>query len=410
MSDISGSFRTLAAVIIVFSGMVRKIYCFNPSHDAALANNTPFYKPSGEIVRMAYDLAVLPVWYAEAGSKVKVSEWKQVELLRSQTGDADLLRGAAWTLEWESAEYVPWGWDPALLHTLRLAEVDEDFLLTDPQMERVRRLSGRQRSAEVLEALKCLPGVCGEAVACRSLHEVEFCMSEMGETVLKAPWSGSGRGIVKVSSASWTQSVEGWVSRILRTQGEVMAEPLYERACDFAMEFFADGCGGVFFLGYSLFETDSHGNYKGNRLCSDERIESLLSAYVPADVLRRVRASLEVELSSLLEDGYKGCLGVDMMVCRVNDEFRVHPCVEINLRMNMGIAAHEINARFVHPRSEGRFRVEHYSAQGQALETHRSLKERYPLQTVDGKIIGGYLSLTGVDADTRYQAYVLVEP
>lgn len=385
-----------------------RIYFFNPAHDMALANNTPFYKSPDEIVRMAYDLAVLPGWYS-SGGKVKIDEWRQVDLLRSQSVGTGLFPDTEWTLEWESGEYVPWGWDPALLHRLRRAGVDEECLPTDSQMERIRYLSGRQRCVEMLEELKSVPGMCGEAVVCRSLHEVGIYMSEVGRIVLKSPWSGSGRGLMKVSSATWSQSVEGWVERILRTQGEVMAEPLYERACDFAMEFFADGTGNLFFLGYSWFETDIHGNYKQNRLCSDECIEKMLSVYVSPDVLSQLKKSLTIALSSLLKGDYKGYLGVDMMICRMNGEFRIHPCVEINLRMNMGIVAHEVNLRLVHPQSVGYFRVEHYAGRGLALDSHQSMKAQHPLQVVDGKIQRGYFSLTGVDPDTCYQIYILVD-
>ena len=53
---------------------------------------------------------------------------------------------------------------------------------------------------------------------------------------------------------------------LLRVQGEIMVEPLYNKVCDFAMEFYADGNGIVLVLLATLcFDTDAHGNrYKGN--------------------------------------------------------------------------------------------------------------------------------------------------
>lgn len=374
----------------------------------ALANNTPFYMAPDEIVRMTYDLAVLPAWYAREG-KVKIDEWRQVELLRSQIGCAGLFPDVQWTLEWESGEYMPWGWDPALLRTLRLAGVSEDCLLTDPQMERIRGLSGRQHCVEMLELLGKTPGVCGEARVCGSLQEVRYFMSEVGEVVLKSPWSGSGRGLLKVSPATWTDSVEGWVRRVLRTQGGIMAEPLYEKVRDFAMEFFADGAGGLFFLGYSLFDTDLHGNYKENRLLSDDRIVRILSAYVPAGLLEQVRSELMAGLSSLLKNDYKGYLGVDMMICRVDGTFRIHPCVEINLRMNMGIVAHMLCSSLVHPRSEGVLRLEHYSREREALEASQALRAASPLRVSDGRVLSGYFPLNGLEPGSRYHAYIEVE-
>ena len=233
-------------------------------------------------------------------------------------------------------------------------------------------------------------------------------MSEVGEVVLKSPWSGSGRGLLKVSPATWTDSVEGWVRRVLRTQGGIMAEPLYEKVRDFAMEFFADGAGGPFFLGYSLFDTDLHGNYKENRLLSDDRIVRILSAYVPAGLLEQVRSELMAGLSSLLKNDYKGYLGVDMMICRVDGTFRIHPCVEINLRMNMGIVAHMLCSSLVHPRSEGVFRLEHYSREREALEASQALRAASPLRVSDGRVLSGYFPLNGLEPGSRYHAYIEV--
>ena len=385
--------------------MKQKIYFFNPAHDMALANNTPFYKSPDEISRMAYDLAVLPAWYAGVGGKVKVDELNQADLLASQS---PLLPQVHWTCEWENGIYEPWGWDPAVLYQLRSAGVDESVLPDERQMQRIRFLSSRQRCVDILAALRTVEGTCGEAVVCGSEDDVNFYMSEMGEIILKSPWSGSGRGLVRVSSSTWNPSVSGWISRVLRTQGIVMAEPLYEKAVDFAMEFYADGCGEIFFVGYSLFETDSHGNYKENRLLSDEWIEQYLLSFIAPDVLRQIRVKLLVELSSLLGNGYEGYFGVDMMVCRVGDEYRIHPCVEVNLRMNMGLVAHAVFARYLHSQSHGCFRIEYYRQAGNALDVHRTLHEKYPLKMVDGRVLSGYLPLTGVDVDTHYQAYIIV--
>ena len=50
-----------------------------------------------------------------------------------------------------------------------------------------------------------------------------------------------------------------------------------------------------------------------------------------------------------------------MMVCRSDKEdgYRVHPCVEINMRMNMGVVARLFYDRFVAPGSKGCFAVEY---------------------------------------------------
>ena len=41
------------------------LYIFNPDHDLALANNEAHYMPPDSAKKMATDLALLPVWFAQ---------------------------------------------------------------------------------------------------------------------------------------------------------------------------------------------------------------------------------------------------------------------------------------------------------------------------------------------------------
>lgn len=396
------------------------VYLFNPDYDMAMANFTPYYKAPAEIQRMADNLSVLPVCFAGKGSGVKVDSLERVALFRRQLGEicpegegreilSGLLSSVDWTEQWLSARYVPWGWTPALVHRLRLEGVDEEFLPSAEEMQRIRYLSSRERCLEILPAFAGWEGICGEMKACKQLTEVDTFIRERGQVILKAPWSGSGRGLWKVSAASWNAQLAGWASRILKVQGRLMAEPIYDKVADFAMEFFSDENGEVRFVGYSYFETDVHGNYKANRLLSNTAIEERLSRYVSLERLSCIGACLEASLKKLLGQAYQGYLGVDMMVCRVEDGYRIHPCVEINLRMNMGVLSRILYDRYVHPLSEGEYVVEHYLREGEALSFHREMVEKYPLEWKEGKVASGYLPLTPVREDTRFQAYLRVE-
>ena len=186
-----------------------------------------------------------------------------------------------------------------------------------------------------------------------------------------------------------------------------MAEPIYNKVCDFAMEFRADREGKVSFAGYSLFETDAFGNYKGNLLASDAAIGQRLSAYVPPETLHGVRRHLLRVLPDWLGGHYAGYLGVDMMICR-EEACRVHPCVEINLRMNMGVLARLFFDRL---RASPPRRAVSASRIMPGAEKpcvfHESMSGAHPLRLAEGRLAAGYLSLTPVCGDTRYQAYAV---
>ena len=400
-------FLCLCGSVFNNKDMEKTIYYFNPENDMALANFTPYYKAPAEIVRMADELAALPAWYAPKGSVVKVKREADIPCWERLCKGETPFPQVGWTTRWLSSVYVPWGWSPALVHTLLQAGVGSGFLPSGGALGEWRRLSGRVCASEVLRSFADEKGVCGESRVCRTLEEVRKAWDGWGRCVLKAPWSGSGRGLVFLPCGVWPASAEGWAARILRTQGALMAEPIYDKVCDFAMEFCAGGEGKVSFAGYSLFETDAFGNYKGNLLASDAEIERRLVGYVPLETLHDVRRHLLRKLPEWLGGHYTGYLGVDMMICR-EEGYRVHPCVEINLRMNMGVLARLFFDRYVHPAAQGCFRIEHYAGSEEALRFHETISQAYPVRLKDGRLAGGYLSLTPVCGNTRYQAYVCI--
>ena len=56
-----------------------KLYLFNPDADLALVNHTEDYIPPTSVRQMAADLALLPIWYADAESIVLIAENEQVK-------------------------------------------------------------------------------------------------------------------------------------------------------------------------------------------------------------------------------------------------------------------------------------------------------------------------------------------
>ena len=326
--------------------MKKQLYIFNPWHDMALANFTPYYKVSAEILRMSHDMSFLPAWYAPDDALIHVADCSTVEFFRSQVAEFKDFSSERFVSDTVSCEIRPWGWSPALVHMLSAGGADISFLPDSASLNKIRYLSGRQRCVEVLSQLSSVGGVCGEAFCCNKLEEVRMHLEANGSLILKAPWSGSGRGLYRVCRQSWSANVEGCISRILRTQGCVMAEPIYNKVCDFAMEFYSSQEGTVSFAGYSLFETDDFGNYKQNILMSDSGIEEHLLSYgIQSATLHDVRERLIEIFSGMVSDYYTGYFGVDMMIY-ADDERRlqINPCVELNLRRTMGHVALSLGA------------------------------------------------------------------
>ena len=378
---------------------MKKLYLFNPENDMALASGSPYYMAPASAKKMANDLAVLPAWYADAGSEILVGDSRQVDWLR-EGGRLSLPVTGVLSVSDEYEEIIPWGWSPALKHRLGMdtvSEVDVDHL---------RSLSSRMTAIGLLPKLR-IEGTIGESYWLTSLENVSAFSLKYDRVLLKAPWSGSGKGIQPLCGLP-DDNLQGWIRRIIATQGGVVGEPFYEKVKDFAMEFKAEG-QEVAFAGYSLFETDARGIYKENFLASDATIEEMLSEYVSRDVLHAVRKSLLQELSLLLGGSYQGYLGVDMMIVRGEEgKYLVHPCVEVNLRMNMGVVSRLLFDRFMVPEAVGRYVIEFFPQRGEALKAHEKLMSQHTLVMEGERVRVGYLPLVPVFEDTNYLIYVII--
>ena len=381
------------------------VYLFNPENDMALASGSPYYMAPANIKKMAADLAALPSWYALPGSGVLVSDERQIEWMRKEYGS---LLDIDWLLDVpESCDKVcPWGWNHALLRQLGELGVPYVSLLSNEQMSRLRVLSSRQMAVKLLPRLR-VERTLGESFLLTSLENLKAFESKGERVLLKSPWSGSGKGVRMVEDLS-DSSVYGWAKRVVSSQGAIVVEPYYNKVVDFAMEFQVGG-EGVSFVGYSLFETDCRGIYKGNVLASNAMIEEELSVYVSLDVLASVRERCLKELGRIYQGAYEGYWGVDMMICREGNEYLVHPCVEVNLRMNMGVVSRLLYDRFLRDGVKGTYAIEYFPNPGDAWAFHERMKHDYPMDTENKRIKSGYLSLSPVFQDTSYLIFVLLK-
>lgn len=383
------------------------MYIFNPEHDLALGNFGANYTPPESAVKLASDLALLPIWYAPDGEHIVAEGAANADYLRTLQSMLPIHSEMIPFTEipsFASEIIIPWGWNPLLRQQLMKAGVSSDFLPSMEDLSRLRDYSGRQHAARLLHELLPQNDIfCGGALFFDRLNEVlEYLSSFSGDKVLKMPNSGSGKGLIWIKGEI-TDKQTDWCRRVIATQGGIIAEPVYDKHTDLAMEFSANR-RKVNFECYSLFESASSGAYAGNRLLTDKQFEDEVLKFIDVSVLYRLREELTVRLAEYFPE-YEGPMGVDMMICRKEKGFRLHPCVEINMRMNMGIVARRFFDRFVHPDSEGIYRIGYFKHKGEAANFCCEQKKAFPLEIDHERISSGYLPLTPVNESTRYVAW-----
>ena len=386
-----------------------KLYIFNPDTDLALANNTENYIATARVREMERELEILPMWYATKGSSILVSSLPDesfVERARSLFGiETDFILKGSTALP-DDTEILPWGWNPTLRKRLLNSGIPETLLPTPIEMQEYRTLAGRANDAKILHQLRTQGKFTAEVLD--NLDECRRYATAHPRCIFKSPWSGSGKGLLWCYGR-YDEKSDGWCNRVIREQGYVIATPIYDKQQDFAMEYFSDGDGEITFIGYSLFDTNTKGAYNGNLLQTDAMHRSILSQYIPLNELDDTDHHLRQLLAHTYKN-YKGYIGVDMMVCRNDDStFSLHPCVEVNMRMNMGVLCSIITKRFIAEERQGRFAIEYYPTSDALQNDYRRMTDEHPLQVKDGRVHSGFLPLTPVTATNSYMAYILVK-
>ncbi|NLZ94663.1 MAG: hypothetical protein GX921_02410 [Bacteroidales bacterium] len=388
------------------------MYIFNPENDLALANFSPHYNAPLSALKMRSDLAMLPVWYAPERALVIA----EVELNSKLLSDLkDLLPINSSLISYSQVadnpdcKLNPWGWSLSLRKEFMLLGLNEGLLPSIEDIELLRNYSSRENAVNLLKELREVnPEFCGASYYYTNVDELfSYLNNAEGEQVLKMPYSGSGRGIMWVRNAISDKQMD-WCRRVVKKQGGVVVEPVLNKVKDFALEFEMTD-KGVQFVGYSLFQSSPSGAYLGNKLLSDAAIEARLSTYIERSQLLGLKDTLKVKLAEHFPH-YRGYLGVDMMVCKTKEStYLLQPCVEVNVRMNMGIVVHRIRERYVYPNSTGLFSINYFKQEGEALKKSLAMQADNPLVVEKGRVKSGYLALTPVCRDTSYVASVLID-
>ncbi len=384
------------------------LFFFNYSHDLALANGCSNYILPRHVVMLERDLMPLAAFCAQRDDVVVVDKGLTAACrdfygsICRDVGFADLSG-----LHEIKGNLRPWGIDRRLQRELLKSGFSCNFCSDD--IDNLYRLSSRLVASRVLAQLRRqLPELplCGQSVACHTETEIRQAVAAHPSTLLKAPWSGSGRGL-RFASSQIVPPVSGWCTNILQTQGAVMVEPLYYKVTDLAAEFFAEPTGAVHYAGLSVFQTTERCTYLGNVVAPQSMLEQMAFAGIGVSVYREVVGSLERLLEDCIAKRYTGPLGVDMMICRDREGLKLHPCVEINMRSTMGILSLSLE-RLVSEQCTAQFLMR-YEHTAEALRAYAAALEP-PCLDAKGRLLSGCLPLVPILPDTRYLAWLTATP
>ena len=396
------------------------IHYFNPGHETALLNASPYYTPAANQVKMQRDLAFLPAWYAGSPNDFV---WIGDDLTTDFMSSTGLLIHLAKAVSindvldkkhlLSGTEASTWGISPQSIQFFENLNNKYELNIRLPQWKKdYIQLSSRETAKKCLEfIIQSCPEIEKNIIPkfYTTIDEIEtITRTNQSLLLAKAPYSSSGRGLLWLPPGKLHQPEKQIISGILKKQILISIEKALDKQIDFAMLFYSDGFGKIEFTGLSLFETNKKGAYDKNIVASQNEIQNKLKAFIDMVLLEKIKNTLIVFLSQTFGFVYRGCIGVDMMIYTKNNNYKPHPCIEINMRNTMGLLSFQLYQHFFCKDSIGYFKIDFSNKPGELLQKHREMLQLYPAKFSNGRIKSGYLSLCPVKEDSKYRAYVMV--
>jgi hypothetical protein len=196
---------------------------------------------------------------------------------------------------------------------------------------------------------------------------------------------------------------------VLNQQNYLIAEPYLQKLIDFSFQFRVLSDSKIEYLGLSIFETNSNGQYRGTTIHPD--LDKLLPDIDSSELTEMICVTADL-ISNALEKSiyatwHRGFLGVDAMIFKLGKSIMMQPCIEINSRMNMGILSMFLEKK-IYPKSTGKFELFY----GSANKYHDFVNEQVfsnPLELKEGRIYSGFFPLIEPIIQNKFGAYISLD-
>ena len=333
------------------------IYIFNPDNDMALAKGGANYIAPAFAAQLTRDLEPLMAWVVPRDALLAVHDVAALRPWLDTLHDCHGLAVETISLDELPREgnFHPGGWSATLRRILIKRGVDAKCLPKEDVLACWRTLSHRRTSIlfhehmrrEMSERFSPAP------VELRTIDEVVTFASAHPDCYVKLPWSASGRGVWHVHDARGHDFL-AWLGGGLSRYGSVLCEEGVERNLDFALEFQCHS-HQTQVIGISLFNCDAHNQFSHAVVANDATLRRLIAAHYPR--LNELEKALTRTVNAVIAPYYEGPLGVDLLLGLHNGEEVINPCVEVNLRMTMGMVTSQLGNRLMHGDRTATFKI-----------------------------------------------------
>jgi len=390
---------------------MRKLFLFNPTNEIAVFNDTVSYTPPAFLRKFERDVAPL-LGFAGDVSDILIADnsysevfrqyWKglgvELPVIVSKEKIPDLqVDGTLFP--------VPWGWNRSvhrLLSPLKpyydpsftgspnfeWKEHYRDFFSRDTSVRFMNEVRERTSGHEFI-SIPYSPDVVTD-----SSELEEWIGKNAPPYVFKTPYGSSGRGLYPVPDEEFVTRCRVWVDSRLKQQKKLIIEPWLNKKQDLSFQFYIHADGRVDFLGVNFFEAGRQGEFMKEFVGIPLELENRLRSFsFPADWVAQTEEVLtEVLKQNNFHQNYCGPIGIDGIFFEdASGQIKLHPCIEINFRLNMGYVNLKIKD-ILHPEAKGEWTIRQFKPGEWNRFAAEGLKA-FPPQKLDGKILKGFLPL-----------------
>ncbi len=401
---------------------MHNIYTYNPTGEMAIANGMLSYMPPKNLRRFEEDLAFLPAFFASEEDTIItpyipdhsfLEKWKKLGLT-----NMNYVCGFDSPLK-ECNYLIPWSWNPAIHHKTRhLKKLCSDTFKSSPNFkwqETYRNFFSRDTTNKVQGIIHQTQGsdnkiaIQTPAISITSIDELDKWLLGQNAAILKTPWSSSGRGIHRIDVANNRPANYPWIKGAIKQQGYITAEPLLDKVFDFSFQLNIQQNGHIEFLGFSYFINDDKGHFTGGHINWPHQPNEI-SQFLSDEVLREATQKLINALQQVNpHEYYEGPIGIDGIVYKTKvGELKIHPCVDINWRYNMGIVNIAL-PKYVEATSIGKWKVSSF-ARSEWNNFIEQNEKSNPLIIDNHKIISGFINMTPPNKEAIFGVWMEVWP
>jgi len=313
----------------------------------------PFQPRKGSAL-LGEDLQMLPLSWSRKDDIILVDQMPSIEhlsyLRRTGLPMAEVVvkanQGAL--LDRKLGGFRPWAWTPEAVEQLRqLSQVETKSALSKFREPMPSRWMSKEFGVAFEKELSPETGSCWVNSVEQAVEVAEKIREDGQIALFKAPFSSAGRGHRKwLVDEAWSDSIAGWLKRVVGDQGGVVVEPWLDKVMDFSSQYELGCDGEVRHMGMTRVLNDEagrfHGCYVHAKWASGLDPEMTRFLFRDADVMQVYRYDIPALLKQQLP-GYGGPVGVDAMVYRDADgELKLRKVVEVNVRTTMGRVALEL--------------------------------------------------------------------